>query len=212
LAESLAAVAERLGPAEAARAYAQAARAYNQALAQGRDPLAWARGVEHLSLLIQPLDGEDATRAARALSLRIVSDPENSCILPHVDPAPGFKPEVLERSLIKGTRGQVRQQAIAIAAAIGISAQGPAVSLPLVPAAGKPLPCRLSTQDLVELLKVPTCVGAIRRIVLDHLGARYGRRFDTHWDFVRYADEQRLDLDFTTPPQRPDRKLPLFQE
>jgi hypothetical protein len=53
----------------------------------------------------------------------------------------------------------------------------------------------------------------VRRVVLDQLGNRYGRRFDTHWDFVRYAHEQRLDLDFTTPPKRPDRKLPpLFQE
>jgi hypothetical protein len=43
--------------------------------------------------------------------------------------------------------------------------------------------------------------------------ARYGGRFDTHWDFVRYAQQQGLDLDFTTPPKRPDRKLPpLFGE
>jgi hypothetical protein len=32
-------------------------------------------------------------------------------------------------------------------------------------------------------------------------------------DFVRYAGEQGLHLDFTTPPQRPDRKLPqMFEE
>jgi hypothetical protein len=28
------------------------------------------------------------------------------------------------------------------------------------------------------------------------------------WDFVRYAQEHNLGLDFTTPPKRPDRKLP----
>ena len=67
---------------------------------------------------------------------------------------------------------------------------------------------RLTTQDFVELLKMPTCVGELRRFILDQLGNRYSRRFDTHWDFVRYAQEQRLDLDFTTPPQRPDAKLP----
>jgi len=40
-----------------------------------------------------------------------------------------------------------------------------------------------------------------------------GRLFATHWDFVRYAQEQGLNLDFTTPPQRPDQKLPrLFEE
>jgi hypothetical protein len=66
-----------------------------------------------------------------------------------------------------------------------------------------PFPCRLSTQELVDLLKMPTCFGAARRVVLDHLGNRYGRRFVNHWAFVRYATDQRLDLDFTTPPRRP---------
>jgi len=45
------------------------------------------------------------------------------------------------------------------------------------------------------------------------LSNRYGRRFDRHWDFVRYAQQRGLNLDFTTPPKRPDRKLPpLFEE
>jgi len=70
--------------------------------------------------------------------------------------------------------------------------------------ATRPFPCRLTTQDLVELLKMPTCFGRERRVVLDQLGNRYGRRFANHWSFVRYALESRLDLDFTTPPKRPD--------
>ena len=75
------------------------------------------------------------------------------------------------------------------------------------------IPCRLSTPDLVELLKYPTCVGQVRRVILTHLGNRYRRHFSTHWDFVRYAQEQNLGLDFTTPPVRPDGKLPkLFEE
>ncbi len=48
------------------------------------------------------------------------------------------------------------------------------------------------------------------RVVLDPLGNRYRRRFDTHWDFVCYAQQQRLYIDFTTPPKRPERKLPLL--
>ncbi len=51
---------------------------------------------------------------------------------------------------------------------------------------------------------MPTCFGEVRRVVLDRLGNRYGWRFDNHWAFVRYAREQGLDLDFTTPPKRPD--------
>jgi hypothetical protein len=72
--------------------------------------------------------------------------------------------------------------------------------------AEKRLPCRLETQELVELLKMPTCFGESRRLVLDHLGNRYGRRFANHWAFVRFAQERNLGLDFTTPPKRPDRK------
>ena len=70
--------------------------------------------------------------------------------------------------------------------------------------AAKPFPCRLTTQELVELLKMPTCFGTARRVVLDRLGNRYGRRFINHWAFVRFAREQGLDLDLTTPPKRPD--------
>jgi len=51
---------------------------------------------------------------------------------------------------------------------------------------------------------MPTCFGEARRVVLDHLGNRYGWRFDNHWAFVRYARVQGSDLDFTTPPKRPD--------
>jgi hypothetical protein len=40
-------------------------------------------------------------------------------------------------------------------------------------------------------------------------GNRYGRRFGNHWKFVRYARENNLDLDFTTPPRRPDLKATL---
>jgi hypothetical protein len=49
----------------------------------------------------------------------------------------------------------------------------------------------------------PTCFGEARWVVLKHLGNRYGRTFANHWEFVRYAKEQHLDLDFTTPPKRP---------
>jgi hypothetical protein len=51
---------------------------------------------------------------------------------------------------------------------------------------------------------MPTCFGEARRVVLDHLGNRYGQRFVNHWAFVRFAREHGLDLDFTTPPRRPD--------
>ena len=73
----------------------------------------------------------------------------------------------------------------------------------LLPAA-EPPDCLLSSQQLVELLKMPPFVGVARRAVLDLLGNRYHRTFADQWEFVRYAKEQHLDLDFTTPPQRPE--------
>lgn len=69
-----------------------------------------------------------------------------------------------------------------------------------------PLPCRLTTQELVELLKMPTCFGEARRVVLDHLGNIHGQRFTNHWSFVRFVREKGLNVDLTTPPKRPDRQ------
>ena len=65
-------------------------------------------------------------------------------------------------------------------------------------------PCRLTAQELVDLLKRPMCFGKARRVVLDHLGNLHGRRFANHWEFVRFAQENHLSLDLTTPPRRPD--------
>jgi hypothetical protein len=83
----------------------------------------------------------------------------------------------------------------------------PVASLGLV-APNLPRPCRLSTQELVELLKQPTCVGHARRVVLEQLEFRYQRRFTDHWEFVRFAKEQSFGLDFTGLPQRFDQSVP----
>jgi hypothetical protein len=75
-------------------------------------------------------------------------------------------------------------------------------AFPFLAAAAEPLPCRLSTQQVVELLKSPACVGPARRVVLDQLGHRYHRRFADLWEFVAWAQEHEPTLDLTTPPQR----------
>jgi hypothetical protein len=68
----------------------------------------------------------------------------------------------------------------------------------------EPLPGPLPTPELVELLKQPTCTGQARRAILDQLEIAYGRPFADQWAFVRFAQEQHLDLDLTSPPQRPE--------
>jgi tRNA A-37 threonylcarbamoyl transferase component Bud32 len=211
LARGLAAVAGRLEPAEAARACAGVARSYIEELDQGPNLDAEIC----LSSLIQVLDTEHAAQATRVFARRIVASPNHLFGKQDWTDNLSYRSEPLERFLTDATRAVVRRQAVARAALVWASSQRPALGLSLVPAAAEPIPfpCRLSTQDLVELLKMPPCVREVRRVILDQLGHRYDRRFETHWDFVRYAQEQRLDLDFTTPPQRPDPKLPpLFQE
>jgi hypothetical protein len=97
-----------------------------------------------------------------------------------------------------------RRRTAAVVACFGLAPDGniPLAGLPLLQSALEPLPCRLSTPELVELLKHPLCVAEARRIVLDQLATRYRRPFADQWEFVRFAQEQHLDLDFTTPPQR----------
>jgi hypothetical protein len=169
----------------------------NQALAQNKYDYYLAMG---LAVVVEQFDGEAATQVARNVTLWMASSTEPTRDRP-VLPSDA----VLERFLSNGSPLQVRQRAITFATAIGLAAHGLAPGLPLLPAASQPLPCRLTTQELVELLKLPTCVHQKRRVILDQLGNRYGWRFDTHWDFVRYAQQQGLNLDFTTPPKRPER-------
>jgi hypothetical protein len=110
---------------------------------------------------------------------------------------------LLDRLLSGGTLSQRRRCAVATATAVGLAFGGPATALAASPSAAEPLPCRLTTPELVALLKYPTCIGPARQVVLKHLGQRYGRSFTNHWEFVRFAKDQRLDLDFTSPPKRP---------
>jgi hypothetical protein len=63
-----------------------------------------------------------------------------------------------------------------------------------------PPPCRLSTEQLVDLLKDPLCVGEARRIILNQLEIRYQREFPEHWAFVRYAQNE-LHIDPKGPPR-----------
>jgi tRNA A-37 threonylcarbamoyl transferase component Bud32 len=209
LAKGLAEVVAQFPPAEADRACGEAVRSCIQILDRGPSQSVTSFTCV-ISTLLQPLDGPPATDAARILARLVVSDPDRLCQVPST--GYGFDTEGLERMLANAPRRQIPNRVVTIGRTVGLSASGLPWSLPLLPATAVPLPCRLPTQDLVDLLKMPTCVGEVRRIILEQLGNRFGRRFETHWDFVRYAQGQKLALDFTTPPQRPDRKLPpLFE-
>jgi hypothetical protein len=68
--------------------------------------------------------------------------------------------------------------------------------------AAEPLPCRFTTQQLVNLLKMPTCVGEARTVLLGQLAHRYKRPFADVWEFVEWAQKHEPGLGFTTPPKR----------
>jgi len=94
-----------------------------------------------------------------------------------------------------------------LAGAVALGAAQPQFLLPSLGPALRPLPCPLTTQELVELLKNPFCVGQPRKMVLQQLANRYRRPFASVWEFLRFAREQHLDLDVTTPPQRTQTSL-----
>jgi hypothetical protein len=151
-------------------------------------------------LLAKPLleiaRGVDADAAARAASLAM-SLPKTL--------APDDQrrvTELLAEALTDDQPQTRRERALGAATAITCSGR-PLALVAVLPAAGRASPCRIATQPLVELLKMPTCGGGERRVILDLLGGRYGCRFADHWEFVRYAQAQKLGLDFTSPPSRP---------
>ncbi len=107
-------------------------------------------------------------------------------------------------ALLEGCEPAERsRRAVAVAAVVGTGRPISAVAL-LGPAV-QPLPCRLSTQQLVDLLKLPTCQDPARRVVLAFLEIRYQRPFRNHWEFVAFARERLPDVDLTSPPKRPAR-------
>jgi tRNA A-37 threonylcarbamoyl transferase component Bud32 len=203
LAEGIAAVSQRLDQAEAAKVCAPAVQALLSATeehADGQDrPF-----VESAAAKVVPgLNPQDATLFSSRLAHVLCSDVTANAAGKNPD---YDRSENLDALLTNANRPEVSRRGTAVGTAVGLAGGGPFATLPALPSASEPLPCRLSTQDLVELLKMPTCFGKARKVVLQHLGNRYGRTFANHWEFVRFAQEQRLDLDFTTPPKRPARR------
>jgi Protein kinase domain len=209
---ALSSMAARMAPGEAARVL-------TAALKQGSNPDSLADLARILSATVNRLDAAEANRICDELigllnrdSFDVIA-PE---LLQELNPGraralawdlasrmcsePVFDTGALSRILTDNGREQrARRVARMASAGSGIEWVVQAAHI-----SADPFPCRLTTQELVELLKMPPCFGRARRIVLDHLGNRYKRHFVNHWAFVRFATEQGLGLDFTTPPKRPE--------
>lgn len=141
-------------------------------------------GAEDEALLLDQLDPDRARGLARELASLLCAENDNS----------DEDATTLSLLLSDASPGQWRRR---IAEAWAVDEEWAGLILTA------PWPCRLTTQELVELLKMPTCFGGVRRVVLEHLGNRYGRKFANHGKFVRFAESRRLGLDFKAPPRRP---------
>ena len=199
LADGLEAVAASMDPEDAA----QAATTLVQAIKDNKDPdnlaeLAWG-----LSAVAARMEAnEAATSCAQAATSLVQVMKDNTNPFVSLDSCTQGLSALLSAGPPVGIRSRSATAASAVAFPAGSGQPLTALAL-FIPAAELPS-CRLSTQQLVELLKMPTCIGKARRVVLDQLGNRYRRTFADVWEFVRFAKEQNLDLDFTTPPQRPE--------
>lgn len=80
--------------------------------------------------------------------------------------------------------------------------------------AAEPFPARFSEEFMAESLRRPIGVGPRRRAILDVLGMKHRRRLRDQWDYVRFAQERKMKLDFTAGPKRKlpaDLRRPGFQ-
>ncbi len=162
--------------------------------------------VAHLLARLEPAS---ASRHARNVAVLFVGEWNPSPMrpmggmfgMPRLDPRGEGNPETLNLILTDNSRQQIGLRTTQIAQTAGAGVEGVLATAARVWAA--PLSCRLTTQELVDLLKMPTCIGEARRIVLDHLGNRYSRRFVNPWAFSRFATEQKLDINLESPPNRP---------
>jgi serine/threonine protein kinase len=203
LAEGLAAVAGRLEPGEANRHCAQAATTLTQAMTKTTAPFAPGYLAQGLAAVAGRLEPEEAARhcaqAASALTQAMTRTTSTPAALNSL--AQG-----LAATLTAGAR-TLPVRTAGLVGGVAASDRQPLLAPATLVLALEPPPCRLSIQQLVDLLKHPLCVDEARRIVLEQLENRYRRHFANHWEFVRFAEQHNLGLDFTTPPQNPEALL-----
>jgi hypothetical protein len=205
LAHGLAAVAPRLEPKEGALSIsAQAAVVLTEAMKAEKLSSEllrqWAQGLAAVAACLESMESASACAQAAATLVQVRSNETGSIV---------WRPPLAEAFsgiLRREDTARRVQRLRAVTGTAGLLAHpGSQLLAPAVVASALKLPPPpLPAQTLVELLKHPLCVGDARRFVLDQLQRHYGRPFADQWDFVRFVTEQKLDLDLTSPPQRPE--------
>jgi hypothetical protein len=209
LALALVAVARHLGPNEAA----EAARRLTDALANQASDSAQAALARALAALAARMEPAQAARqCAEAASLftdKLASQRFSFDALTGlgIELYPIGQHSLLDSLRLVSTQLgyegiNARAVLAAQAAAAWMSPSPDPGSFVTLTRAAQPLPCRLTTQQLVDVLKRPTCVGAARELILELLGQRYQRRFHDVWEFADYAHDHLPDIDLKSPPRR----------
>jgi hypothetical protein len=188
LAQGLAAVAARLEPKDAARAASALTESSNYfALGELAARLGPQDAAQAASALTQAMTKTIDPLALRELTQRL------SAVAAHLEPKEAARQWARTASALSQAMSKAHPSALPKVAQV--------LSATLTRG-------HLSTQELTNLLKQPFCVGEARRVVLKQLERRYRRTFADHWEFVRFAQQQNLGLDFTTPPRRPEAVQP----
>jgi hypothetical protein len=192
-AQGLAAVAVRMDPGPAAETTAILA----QAMTKTTNPSALnslAQGLAAAAARMEPGDGSRVCSAAAATLAEVLTK--------MADPyARTQLAQGITNVLTMGSPTRQAHKVVAMVAGLSDGRDLPAM-LGLLSLAAEPPPCRLSTQQLVDLLKHPRFVGQARRVVLDQLANRYRRTFTDQWEFVRFARQHLPDVNLDSPPKR----------
>jgi hypothetical protein len=163
-----------LEPGEAAAKRAEAVTLLHQALDKSTSPWEWGMLAERLAVVARQDPDASAAKCAQAA-----------------------------HGLLQKQKGGLptvcRREPMSVPARQAGAAVGTASPFVAVACAATPAPPPLPAQALVDLLKQPLCQGAARGVILAELSRHYGRAFADPWDFVRFAEEQKLALDLTSP-------------
>jgi hypothetical protein len=193
LAKAVAALAPRLDAAEAS----SASRQVLDLMGKTNDSWTLRSLVKAVAALAPRLDAAGASAASRQ-ALDLMGKTNNSDALRSLAEAVA----VLE---VQATTEEASKRTKLATSAIGHASHpmGSLAGLTALAKAAQPLPGRFTEQQLVDLLKMPTCQRPAREVIIRQLGYQCGRPFGNLWEFVDWAREHRPDLDLTSPPIRP---------
>ena len=196
LSEGLSAVATGMEPKEAA----QAAVTLAQAMSKTRDSDALGSLSEGLAAVAARMDPKDAVQVYQQVANTLIQVMSTTNYRQRLEELT----EGLSAVVANEASSTRRQRLMRLTAAVAMLAgpRPPFATLAWTQPVLDPPPS-LPPQMLVDILKNPFCVGEARRLVLEQLTRHYNRPFADQWEFVDYVHTHKLDLDLTTPPERP---------